>query len=393
MQIEGMREFFSKIAPLNGAAGVQNNTLLSALAQQKQLGHDSLFLSDIGKKLSLNGSESSSLIEKREVSLPPWAQRMDKAMAQAVDILESMHALAIAAQNKELSDLDRVEMQIEIEDLRANLMAMPMSLRAGKPVARLPDAAAALYGDHHVGDYSSVLGRMRERIMRGEEWNVREAWCSEGFSRVTYDDNGEEVWEIFEANAWYVVDDQNVLTRREGQYVDSGKKVLTVREVLEWANPVVVMDAESAAEGARYLEKQIASIQKWREQLPANLANISIEDAAAFLSTIAIPGGHINDPLTDPTIASDYLFSDGIYDYGYVVTRRLLESDGGDIPLTDGEIIKNNTIDAGWVNEDDDVGIYEYSVPTLRTEKVTTVTLNEPKMIYVKGIRALTEQK
>ena len=31
MQIDGMREFFSKIAPLNGATDVQSNAFLSAL--------------------------------------------------------------------------------------------------------------------------------------------------------------------------------------------------------------------------------------------------------------------------------------------------------------------------------------------------------------------------
>jgi hypothetical protein len=145
MQIEGIKNFFSKIAPLNGAAGVQSNTFLPALAQQKQLGHDSLLLSDIGKKLSLNARESSSLIEKQKVkltdSLPPllpeWAQRADEAMAQTIYILESMQELAVASQNKKLSDLERIEMQIEIEDLRANLMVMPKSLRIGSPIARL----------------------------------------------------------------------------------------------------------------------------------------------------------------------------------------------------------------------------------------------------------------
>jgi hypothetical protein len=403
LQIDGMREFFSKIAPLNGAAGVQNNTFLPALARQKPSGRDSVVLSDIGKKLRLNERKSSSLIDTQKAEpLPRWAQEADKVMAQAMDILERMHALAVAAQDKKLSDLDRVEMQIEIEDLRANLMDMPMRLRTGKPMAHLPHVGNILVslllaeGDYSHGDYSSVLGRMRERIMNGEEWNVREAWCPEGFSRVTYDDNGEEILEVFEANAWYVVDDSNVLTSRNGEFVDSGKKVSTVREILEWANPVVVMDAASAAEGAAYLEKQIASIQRWREQLPENIEYLSTEDAAAFLSTIAIPGGDVNDPLTDPAWANRYLFEDGIYDYLHL-TRKILEpeSDGSGISLADGEIIKNDRIAAGWVNESGDVRIDGYSCPELRAEEVTPTPpeeQKEPKIIYAKGIRMLTEQ-
>jgi hypothetical protein len=407
-----MREFFSKIAPLSGAAGVQSSIFLSALpalAQQKQSGHDSVILSDIGAKLRFNGGESSSLTGKQKIelteALPPWAQRFDKAMSQVVDILEKMHALAIAAQDKKLSDLDRVEMQIEIEDLRANLAVIPRNLRGGPPIARLPrNDLLSLFlaeGDYSYGDYSSVLGRMRERIMNGEEWNVREAWCPEGFgfTRVTYDDNGEEVWEVFEANAWYVVDDRNVWTydNDKGKIVDSGKKVSTVREILEWANPVVVMDAESAAKGAALLEGQIASIQKGREQLPE-----SAEKLAALLKEIVTPGGSAKALLTDPTEASAFLlsdgFKDGIYDWLHI-TRKILEpeSDGSDnISPSDGEIIKNDKIAAGWVNENGDVMVYEYSGLTPSTEEyVTTVTQNqnEPKIIYVKGIRAIAEQR
>lgn len=394
MQIDGMREFFSKIAPLNGATDVQSNAFLSALpalAQQKQPTYDSLFLSDIGKKLSLNVRECSSLMEKQKVgptdSLPPEAQLADKAMAKAIDILERMQKLAIAAQDKKLSDLDRVEMQIEIEDLRANLMVMPINLRGASPVV-LPKPVD--WGDYGYGDYSSVLGRTRERILSGQEWDVREAWSPEGFTRVTYDDKGEEVWEIGEANAWYVVDDVNVLTYHEGKNVDNGEKVPTVRQMLEWGAPVIVMDAKSAAKGARHLEQQIASIQKWREQLPANLENLSMENAIAFLETIAFPGGHHNAPLTDPSMTTQFLFSDGVYDHRYV-TRNLEESDGGDIPLTDGEIIKNYMVAAGWVNKRDNIKIIGYSGPKLREEYVATVPQNEnAKIIYIKGVGALT---
>jgi hypothetical protein len=122
MRIDGMREFFSKIAPSNGAAGVQSNTVLSALpalARQKQSAHDSLFLSDIGKKLSLNAGESSSLTKKRKIEITdPLLKLMDKSMSQVKDILERMRELAIVAQDKKLSDIDRVNLQIEIEDLK-----------------------------------------------------------------------------------------------------------------------------------------------------------------------------------------------------------------------------------------------------------------------------------
>ncbi|MDR2522279.1 MAG: hypothetical protein LBC93_01045 [Synergistaceae bacterium] len=337
MQIEGMRDFFSQIAPLNGVIGVQSNSFLSALpalTQQKQSAHDSLFISNIGKKLSLNIRESSSSIEKRKVkltdSLPPEAQQADKAMAKAIDILKRIQELAIAAQDKKLSDRDRVEMQIEIEDLRANFKAIPWRMRGGSGPKPKKFSMVVDLGNYDYGDYSSVLGRMRERILSGQEWNVREAWCSEDFTRNTYNENGDEVKEIFAKQTWYVVDDRNVLTSHEGKNVNSGRKVSTVREVLEWATPVIVMDAESAAKGVRFLEQQIASIQKWRERLPANLEKFSMEDAIAFLEAITTPGGVHKPSLNDPTHASAFLYSDGIYDYRHV-TPRIEKNNGSDI--------------------------------------------------------------
>lgn len=388
MMIDGMRGFFSKFTPLNGATGVRSNTVLSALTQQTQLARDSLFISDIGKKLSLNMSASSSLTDQKKIgstnTLPPEAKRADKAMAKAIDILGRMQKLAIAAQDKQLSDADRVEMQIEIEDLRVNLKAIPMNMRGVTHPSRLPKFVE--WGDYGYGDYSSVLGRMRERVSKGQAWDVREAWCPESFTRVTHDDNGNEVLETVEANAWHVVDDRNVLTYREDRNADSGKKVSTVREILEWAYPVVVMDAKSAVKGAKYLEQQIASIQKWREQLPANLGNLSDEDAIAFLEKIAIPGGHYNDPLTDPTRAGNFLFSDGIYDYRYAA-RNVEENSANGMPLTDGEILKSYLVASGHVKQNENIKIYGYSGPKLRTEgdEATSSQRGGGVIIYAKG--------
>ena len=182
-------------------------------------------------------------------SLPPRAQSLDKALSKTIDILERMQKLAVAAQDKKLTDLDRIEMQIEIEDLKSNLKAVPRNLlRKELQVERvsLQETYAAFFedGSESFGDYSSVLERARDRILNGQEWDVREAWSRGGFIRVTRDENGEEVQEVGASNAWHVVDDRNVVTRvwQEGKYiyVDSGRKVPTVRERLEKASPVVV---------------------------------------------------------------------------------------------------------------------------------------------------------
>ena len=82
--------------------------------------------------------------------------------------------MAVAAQDKKLTDLDRIEMQIEIEDLKSNLKAVPRNLlRKELQVERvsLQETYAAFFedGSESFGDYSSVLERARDRILNGQE--------------------------------------------------------------------------------------------------------------------------------------------------------------------------------------------------------------------------------
>lgn len=388
MQVEGMREFFSKISLWNGTPGMRRSAFLSVLpapARQARPVHDSLLLSDLGKKLSLNGGESSSLLEGRKAdsadSLPSWAQPMDKALSQTIDILERMQKLAVAAQDKKLTDLDRIEMQIEIEDLKSNLKVVPRNLRGAPPLS--PDGKILLLeGPHPLGDYSSALERARDRILNGQEWDVREAWCADGFDRIIQNENGEDIWEVFAGNAWHVVDDRNVLTRREGEYVDSGIKVPTVRERLEKASPVVVMDAQSAARGIDYLEERIASARKFREQLPNLIKQPRdpLEETCAFLEPLL---SDFKESLASPDIAGYYLFSDGIYDYQYV-TRRIMEGDDNDPSLVDRRNLEDKTSPKGRTDKSDSVA-QGLSIPKLREEAITLLTPKAIKTVQVKG--------
>ncbi len=337
MQINGVKEFFSKIAISSVPLGVRNDGAVPTLTQQRQQSHDSFSLSDIGKRLCLNVGKSSSLLKGQEItpsdSLSGEAKKVDKAMAKVIDIMERMRKLAVAAQDENLSDLDRVEMQIEVEDLRANLMAVPISLRTDRSIDR-PFQVGAFLLEHNndYGDSSSMLERMRTRIMNGEEWDVR------------------EVWSPYDAT-WKVVDDQKIFTQSEGKILNTNRQVPTVRDMLEATTPVVVMDSESSAKGVEFLDHQIASVKKWREQLPENLSNYTdvVEEACAFLEnrvTLCEPWGTI---LTDPTIASNFLFGGKVYDH-IGVTNRLENADGHDILTLDEEMLKNKLTATGWAN-------------------------------------------
>lgn len=397
MQIAGLREFFSRITLQIGTPTARGDALLSILPsplQQKQPGHDSLSLSDLGKKLSLTLSEkeSPSLIERPTTdpadSLPSWARPLDKALSQTIDILERMQKLAVAAQDKNLSDLERIKMQIEIGDLRCNLYLVPRNLRMAQsgapeigrmsPLDHYGPEGPDPFGDY--GDYSSMLERARDRILNGQEWNVREAWCPDGFSRMTQDENGEEVLEVFAGKTWYVVDDRNVLTKllHETEYRDSGIKVPTVRERLERCS-VVVMDAQSAAKGASLLEEQIASARKFREQLPDMIkqSRNPLEATCAFLDRLSDGASFI---CSDH--ANYFLFKDGIYSLRYG-NPKIVKKDEGNPSLAEKGSLENKTFSAEGTSEVSNVA-KTYFVPKLLEENIV-FTPNPVRVVYVEG--------
>ena len=78
--------------------------------------------------------------------------------------------------------------------------------------------------------------------------------------------------------------------------MDSGKKVPTVREGLKRVSPVVVVDAQSPATGAEYLEGRIASARKFRGQIPEWIKQPETprREAYVFLDRLIFPNGDIN---------------------------------------------------------------------------------------------------
>jgi len=287
MQINGLNEFFSRIASLNGAGAGRLNSFLPALIPQGQAGHDTLFLSDIGKRLSFNVNKAPLLDGKQKTDriTDPLLQLVDRNMARVEGILKEMHELAIAAQDTKLSDLERLNMQVEFEELREQLSVMPRNLLAqsrGQPtVSREPTLFDSVRNPEIFsndtftrGNGTNLFDRMRERIINGEKWNVREVYAHKTFST----DAG-----IVEGGKWHVIDDsnKNILQKEfdidengvffKAKPSDTGKVVRTVREELELYTPVILMDAKSAAEGAELIEQQINRVQKWR----SNIAEIS----------------------------------------------------------------------------------------------------------------------
>jgi hypothetical protein len=337
MQINGVNEFFSRIASLNGSGGVRGNSFLLGLAPQGQAAHDSLFLSDIGKRLSFN-TEKAPLLggNEKASSIDPVLNLAKKSMTRVKDIMEQMHALAVAAQDESLTDLDRVNMQIQFEDLRKELTAIPRSMLSqyyGGPVV-MPEPDYSLWGEFG-GDSSNILERMRHRIENGQPWDVREAW-SEGFTNIIYNDEGVPIGEKVVKPGWHVVDDnnKNIQTTRvsgEGPYgtlyefENSGNELLTVRERLEKMTPVILMDAKSAADGAELLAQKLNEAHNWLAKIDelsavqqaTDTGGLALVGEGSFSMFSAVHNFLKKHPLMGeigPDIPQAFLHSDGLYD-------------------------------------------------------------------------------
>jgi hypothetical protein len=276
MQINGVNEFLSRIASLNGAGGVRGNAFLPALVPNGQAGHDNLFHSDIGKRLSfktektpfLNGSQKSDATD-------PILVAIGNQISKVEAVLEKMQELATrAAEDKSLTELERMDMQIEMEELRGELngrgrYTTEQRLRRDKNIAFL--RSDNLDGWRY-GDDTSLLGRARDRLVRGEKWDVKEAFVPfDIYDKIPAPDhdkeplgefitvsNGFSYYEpkpLIEGGQWIVIEDESIA---------NAEQILTVREQLERGNSIILMDAKSAAEGVKRLEGEIEAAQKLR---------------------------------------------------------------------------------------------------------------------------------
>ena len=331
-----IKELVSNVASYNALTERQNHKNLPVPTFNKTA-VDSVSVSDVAQRLNIKFQKSSPL-EKAELtdSLPPIGKEIDSQMKKAIDILERIENLTLLAQDESLGDDSRVEIQIEIEDLRDNLMILPRNLMTDE---KRPSYAQLFKngGNLTISDNTSILERMRTRISNGEAWNVREAWA-------LLDDNSDD--ENLKSG-WTVVDDSNVITQEDGKFVTTTKKVPTVKERLEAGTPYVVMDAKSAEKSTALVERQIEKIQKWREKLPGLIeqysdSNGSLDkdglkaEAFLFLEDIVFPNGNREPSLTTPDSAYYFKIGDKIYDSPYY--------DYNDYPLSilhleDGEVV------------------------------------------------------
>ena len=268
-------------------AAVQNDPMTPGMSPLQAFLADSFDISKMGERLRFGVDKASLLEESRSGSVDnPILIATEQYLAKVETILTRMHEIASLAadeklmnlvQDKQVTDLVRIDMQIEMEQLRKELQVAEINYKAkaaGSPTYaeivqrgkanRINSFEHDFFGMEAIqGDKTTMLERARDRIMKGEAWDVKEAFV---FSKLE-----EEVFTIPNVNSstvyfkqgssveeghWAVIDD-DVLN---AQYIP------TVREQLERSKAIILMDSKSAAEGVMRLEKDLESLQKLRDK-------------------------------------------------------------------------------------------------------------------------------
>ncbi|MCL2010416.1 MAG: hypothetical protein FWG71_07705 [Synergistaceae bacterium] len=369
MQINGVNEFFSRIASLNGSAGVRGNSFSPALIPQGKAAHDSLLLSDVGKKLSLDVNKAPLLSGSRVND--PVLIATEKYLSEAETILTRMHELATAAQDGKLTGLDRINMQIEMEELRKELMVVEFDYKAKvdgtisyAELGRMNEKLYKLLFDEKSnplawerGDDTTLLGRARDRIMRGEKWDVKEAFVPFGIvdKELVYDkeptgvfitsSNGISYSETLlkiEGGRWTVIDDESIV---------NASLIPTVREQLERGNTIILMDAKSAADGVKRLEEDIEAVRKLRDNYTKTVSSYQQSKASG-------------EPIDTRR---------GIYETAKAVFKRIaFGSNATLLSMTSPSPIEPNLPEFFYFGENDTYGIPDRIVASRNVRKVVS---------------------
>ena len=188
------------------------------------------------------------------------------------------------------------------------------------------------------GEGSSILERMRERIMNGENWNVREAYRP-GEIKFTVDETGTKILEKTEGSFVVVGDDKHVMTEGDdGKIIDPCKNVPTVKERLEAMSQYVVMDSDSAEKTEALIQSHIDKIRKYREELPEKMQawqehddykDEMITDGYLFLWNMTRPGGLDNPSLNAPNMPNLYFRDGEVFNTSRISSFIVTEDEAG----------------------------------------------------------------
>jgi len=283
MRIAGANEFFSRFFtwPNQNAA---NNAVSPFLPGKRA---DIIDISEIGKRLSFR-SDNVSLLDRNRAAgaSDPMIQLMDRSITNVETILNQMKDLALAASKASITD--RLQMQIEMEDLRyelskaLNSMSKDLAKTAGHVVPEISNGSLWISLDDGYGNTeNAVLKRALARALNGEAWDVGETHEVSKAARTIFvggdminvgkwGDCGSE-WFEFELPPGMDPSQVTVLAEVVGYRVvpTDDKNAPTVSQILERSGTIVLLDDKSAAEGVERIEKELEALREMRKALVA----------------------------------------------------------------------------------------------------------------------------
>jgi hypothetical protein len=234
----------------NRTSVVLNYQGKNTLSTSYQLKTDSLHISDTGKQLHLSKKETNEDFRAlwSNVITSTRADKnlrlLDKHISKAGLILEEMNLLAKDAQDKTLTDMERIEIQINIGRLQYRLDLATYALRndlvedfRDKNIL-MPQAP-----DYEDTEAYKMLARAKERIDKGESWDVAEIRTP----IVKEDDLGMYI-DRYEVE---ITDDANVPT---------------VGDILK-TEGLSVMDSNAATISVAEIDREIAGLRRQREKI------------------------------------------------------------------------------------------------------------------------------
>ncbi|MCL2010755.1 MAG: hypothetical protein FWG71_09480, partial [Synergistaceae bacterium] len=174
MQINGMNDFLSRInAPREQVLKNINiaNTVSSSVGKPQE---DSVELSNLSKRLRFQPEEAVALDLKEKINGDKFLLLMDRSISKVEATLGEMRSLALAAADSSLSDVDRLQMQVRMEELSGKL---------GRDANEMSNRLASMSGYGGIkslgvsstsGDNNGLLERALDRAFNGEAWDVAE---------------------------------------------------------------------------------------------------------------------------------------------------------------------------------------------------------------------------
>ena len=255
---------------------------------------DSLSLSRMGGRLCVEGQAVTTWDEPLTKATDEKTLKLiDESISQVGSILESMKKIAEMAEDETLTDVDRVDLQIEMTRLqeRLSVETRRMSMRLAGQTEEEIAKNLSQFNDtrnHQI----EMLSRARERVLNGESWDAREVveYNFELLEVTVIGPEGREVLPASQDGSFVlpehydpadVVILKNYQPNGDRMVVTDDESVPSLREVLEGQNSLIVMDVESAKAARLKIEAQLDDLVKIREEfaemLPERRQEVAVQ--------------------------------------------------------------------------------------------------------------------